>query len=603
MRLLQTTTLLMQDFPNDSAPAYVTLSHTWGSEEVTFEDFDHAEATQKAGYHKIKQFCEKAARHGHRWGWVDTCCIDKRSSSELTEAINSMFVWYKDAIECYAYLSDVVRTPTSSEGSPRDKTQVLASILSPAKWFTRGWTLQELIAPRKVVFFTRDWVEIGLRDSMSEVLAQITGIDESYLTGGDLANASIAKRMSWASGRTTTRPEDLAYCLFGLFDVNMPLLYGEGGKAFQRLQHEIMKTSDDESIFAWSISENNARSTADPTLSGLLAKSPADFARAGNIQPLTRPKSSEPFSTTNKGLRLQLPLLVDAADPHSYIGLLSCQYKNDFTGPVAVHLRRQPFMEDRFMRVASRPAFVFGADRAFSMHYRKPQSALSTIYVQDKQSASAEARQELHFQVLSVPSGFRITDGHPNWSWNEETHFLSAKQHNGLAKAVVQLEEEARMNRIVLMLAVRPGNVGQIGSATSFHLKLVHRDRDELLEDVCNSYRPGNRSWFVERGEAYLSGIIRQDQSKARLLATIEETIVLGLQVYQVVVKTEAVHDIPPDQRRTGFVQWIADIASNFCVWLLSIFEPSYDTDDKEVDDDLGQPLISGATVTEEEPG
>lgn len=238
MRLLNVDTLKLKEFQG-KPPEYAVLSHTWGSDEVTFEDMSFVDWPQKAGWEKILDCCKLCKQQGWEWVWIDTCCIDKSSSAELSEAINSMFTWYQQASICYAYLCDVVPDPMQSR----------AELFKAAKWHTRGWCLQEMLAPRSLIFLDEDWNEIGSRSSMSREVEEITGI--SPLDVAHFRSCSIAKRMSWASKRQTTRVEDQAYCLLGLFDINMPLLYGEGAKAFARLQHEIIKSSDDESIFAW----------------------------------------------------------------------------------------------------------------------------------------------------------------------------------------------------------------------------------------------------------------------------------------------------------------------------------------------------------------
>lgn len=148
-----------------------------------------------------------------------------------------MFRWYQDAALCYAYLSDV-------EAHAGSDSKVLHAQLSGARWFTRGWTLQELLAPRDMVLYSSDWNRVGTRSGLRDSLSEITGIEIKYLCGhASLETASLSKRMSWAARRKTSRTEDLAYCLLGIFDINMPLLYGEGKKAFHRLQEEIMKAN------------------------------------------------------------------------------------------------------------------------------------------------------------------------------------------------------------------------------------------------------------------------------------------------------------------------------------------------------------------------
>jgi hypothetical protein len=173
-----------------------------------------------------------------------SCCIDKTSSAELSEAINSMFRWYSRSKVCYAYLTDV-----SYDG--------FDDSLPKSRWFTRGWTLQELLAPSSVVFYSAEWTRIGDSEVLISVLRNVTRIDEGILSRTkSLDWVSVAEKMSWAATRETTRVEDMAYCLLGIFDINMPLLYGEGGRAFQRLQEEILRNSQDQSLFAWGLKED-----------------------------------------------------------------------------------------------------------------------------------------------------------------------------------------------------------------------------------------------------------------------------------------------------------------------------------------------------------
>jgi hypothetical protein len=222
----------------DDIPRYAILSHTWGPEEVTFKDMKKANGTTKAGFDKIR-FCGEQARYdGLQYFWVDTCCIDKSSSAELAEAINSMFRWYRDAAKCYVFLSDVPRadvdTTNQSQQLPWE------SALRTSRWFTRGWTLQELIAPTSVEFFSKNRKLLGDRKSLEQHICEITRIPSKALRGSPLAEFSLTERMSWAETRQTTREEDMAYSLLGMFDVYMPLIYGEGrANAVGRLQEAI----------------------------------------------------------------------------------------------------------------------------------------------------------------------------------------------------------------------------------------------------------------------------------------------------------------------------------------------------------------------------
>ncbi|KAF4635639.1 hypothetical protein G7Y89_g2458 [Cudoniella acicularis] len=200
------------------------------------------------GYKKLQMSANVAKSEGYNYIWIDTCCIDKSSSTELSEAINSMFQWYKDSAICYAFLSDVDKN---------DGTKI-----SQSRWFTRGWTLKELKAPGEIIFFASDWEPLGSKSDfrVQRIIEKRTRIPKSILQREHLTTVAAARRMSWAATRVTTRPEDIAYCLVGIFDGNMPLLYGEGKvKAFTRLQEEFLRISDDESIFAWQTTEVEAK--------------------------------------------------------------------------------------------------------------------------------------------------------------------------------------------------------------------------------------------------------------------------------------------------------------------------------------------------------
>lgn len=217
-------------FIGSQIPRYAILSHTWeiDDQEVAYNDLRAGEGRHKTGYRKI-QFCaEQARRDGLQYFWVDSCCIDKSSSAELTEAINSMYRWYQDAAKCYVYLSDV------SASGP------VLPAFKQSRWFTRGWTLQELLAPASVDFFVREGTSIGDKASLEAEISQITGIPAPVLQGRPLSELTVHERMLWVDGRQTTKPEDKAYSLLGIFGVHLPLIYGEGeANAFRRLEEEI----------------------------------------------------------------------------------------------------------------------------------------------------------------------------------------------------------------------------------------------------------------------------------------------------------------------------------------------------------------------------
>ncbi|KAI6003169.1 heterokaryon incompatibility protein-domain-containing protein [Pisolithus orientalis] len=236
---------------------YAVLSHRWGKEEVTYDEMTRLmevvepareEVKQRAGYQKIVKSCEWAMNDGYRWMWIDTCCIDKQKILELSVAIRSMYRWYSKSQKCYVYLNDVEDSnfPTEQDFSRFGKTN------GWPEWFSRGWTLQELIAPKQVKFFNKGWACIGDKESLADTLENITRIPVDVLKDGlQSRRRCVAQIMSWAADRKTERLEDRAYSLLGLFEVDIPLSYGEGEKAFWKLQLEIIKMRNDHSIFAW----------------------------------------------------------------------------------------------------------------------------------------------------------------------------------------------------------------------------------------------------------------------------------------------------------------------------------------------------------------
>jgi hypothetical protein len=246
MRLLERNSAgqlsLTKDLIGDDIPQYAILSHTWGAEEVTFGDLIDGTGKSKAGYDKIRFCAQQAANDGLQYFWVDTCCIDKSSSAELQEAINSMFRWYQNAAKCYVYLSDVsIRKRKASDWS---SDYTWESAFRSSRWFTRGWTLQELLAPGpdSVEFFSQEGDRLGDKRTLERQIYEITGIPVTALQGIPLSQFDVDDRLLWAESRQTTREEDKAYSLFGIFNVYMPLIYGEGRQnAFKRLQEEIDK--------------------------------------------------------------------------------------------------------------------------------------------------------------------------------------------------------------------------------------------------------------------------------------------------------------------------------------------------------------------------
>ena len=235
----------VKSFSEQNVPPYAILSHTWSSDErdeVKLQDIKDGTGSQKTGSQKLL-FCREQAKHdGLQYFWVDTCCIDQTNLVELSEAINSMFRWYKKAAKCYVYLLDV--SVNKKHGEAHMEWE---SAFRNSRWFTRGWTLQELLAPTVVEFYSRDGIRLGDKRSLEHQIAEITRIPIGALRGDKLSRFNIDKRFSWAESRRTTKEEDKAYCLLGVFDISLPLIYGEGqSKAMKRLQREIRESGSNE---------------------------------------------------------------------------------------------------------------------------------------------------------------------------------------------------------------------------------------------------------------------------------------------------------------------------------------------------------------------
>ena len=315
---------------------YAIFSHTWApddEQEISFDDIQSGNFSRTStGWRKIRHCRRQAAQDGLEYAWIDTCCIDKRSSAELQEAINSMFHWYSRSNVCYVFLTDVSKAELDLEElathenckhlKARDRgVKLIDNAFTRSLWFSRGWTLQELLAPKHVHFYDKDWQLLGNKRSLQCWISRAAGIDGDILRGDySLQQCSVAMRLSWAAGRETTRIEDRAYSLLGLFDVNMPMLYGEGQKAFMRLQEEIIKMNDDHSIFIWK------RDDIDPSHIGMLAPNLDAFKGKGehtyhNYFP------SEGFSLSNRGLSIKMPLIQYSLD--TYIAVLSCGLVSD----------------------------------------------------------------------------------------------------------------------------------------------------------------------------------------------------------------------------------------------------------------------------------
>ncbi|KAI6124333.1 hypothetical protein EDD17DRAFT_1610096 [Pisolithus thermaeus] len=324
MYLLNARTQQLEPFSD--LPPYAILSHAWQSGEAhRFHDIGTEGVRQQPGYDKVEACCALALRDGLDYVWVDTCCADANSTAAFDEALNSSYAWFQQAQVCYVYLHDV---------DSRERPDQEGSTFRQCKWFGRAWTLQELLAPRNVCFFAKDWKKIGTKAGLANVISSVTDIHIDALMHPErIPRFSVATRMSWAKGRKSSKPEDKVYALMGLFCVRLPIEYGQGEtETFMKLQHEIMRITDDQSILAWC----SAASASSPNTSSLLADSPDYFAECGDIHqiphdrwleyctkhfnPTTNPRPG--ISLTCRGLQATLP--VRSRRPGVLDALLAC---------------------------------------------------------------------------------------------------------------------------------------------------------------------------------------------------------------------------------------------------------------------------------------
>jgi hypothetical protein len=440
MHLLNAETRKLEQFPGGHIPPYAILSHTWGEKEVSMHDLiNDTNVESKERYIKIKHSCEQARVDGLEYVWIDTCCIDKTSSAELSEAINSMFNWYANAEKCYAYLADVwgIRDPSTPETTLReplyrpiadtkpdsryesDATACTAvritevalhedncnpsvpacicgitsandykKMFSQSRWFTRGWTLQELIAPTQVFFFDFHWNYIGNRNgSLLNAIANITGIDIRALQASKpsqshsqsishvITTFSVAQRMSWAAQRYTTKVEDQAYCLLGLLGVNMPLLYGEREKAFYRLQREILDSTTDHSILAWE--GGGIGVIAGHPFGNILAPSIRNFEGCGDIRRVhsevlgPNARTTGAMTLTPAGLQLSTRLAQFADCGKQYYDVvLNCERKGSL-----IALRAERRKVDDASTITHLELTPFLGTRLYSVHIAKARKA------------------------------------------------------------------------------------------------------------------------------------------------------------------------------------------------------------------------------------
>ncbi|KAH8684285.1 heterokaryon incompatibility protein-domain-containing protein [Tricladium varicosporioides] len=427
MRLLNVHTMKLEEYFGSQIPEYAILSHCWGAEEVTFQHINGYEWHDMPGATKIKYVSSYCKEQGFHYVWIDTCCIDKSSSAELSEAINSMYGWYEGSVVCYAYLEDVEYAPIMHVSASLENKY---KAIRKSRWFNRGWTLQELIAPKEISFFNRQWRYLGSKGGLSPLLSNITTIPEDVLVEPEKRrDFSVARKMTWAAKRQTTRIEDVAYSLLGIFDVNMPLLYGEGQKAFTRLQEEILKETDDQSLLAWGLigSFSLDRSIIS---TGVFANSPEAFLGSENVVPFPSKPGRQPQSMTNRGVRIEVPLSTNQHFPildKSPFAILDCHYKNDFSGAIGIPLISTRddsiFLRHPAIRGITYPALEFKDSKVHTIYISKRPPTASKSTERETcliRAPSAEDKRYNIFPVISSPG-----------RWDEKTKVLSMEYRHG----------------------------------------------------------------------------------------------------------------------------------------------------------------------------
>ena len=480
MRLINVETFKLEEFFDDTVPPYAILSHTWGNdnEEVSFRDIEEGKF-EKAGIRPIKLegCCKQAKKDSLRYAWIDTCCIDKTNSVELGEAINSMFQWYRHASICYTYLSDV-----PADDNPRNPR----SKFSSSRWFERGWTLQELLAPQKLCFYNSEWRYLGTKSEMSVMIEKITGIPRPFLLGiAELRDASVAQRMSWAARRVTKRKEDIAYSLLGIFGVVMPMIYGEGRQAFRRLQQEIIRESRDDSILAWGLNlmGSTSSNSTEVISEGVFAAAPSDFMSCGHIvsrEQYTTPINS--FDISGGSLRIYLPVFTTSGG--ETFGLLKCGPEDNTEQAVGIPLNiamsREP--SDEYIRPQGRYSVLLPT--------ATPEVLTKLIHIRKERHSKALAklnRKNWFYIKEGVETNLELIDVSPRARWHKDNAMVETTTEsdgNVMQRTLIRLRHEKEGCRdfvVVLEFEVQKTQM-------QARCHVMTSSRDTALENVAQKF-------------------------------------------------------------------------------------------------------------------
>lgn len=533
MRLLNVRTKKLRTFDDRDLPRYAILSHTWfedDSDEVTFAQIQNLRScSYTPGYRKVEFLCDQAKLDGYKYGWIDTCCIDKGNSTELGTALNSMFNWYRNAGICYAYLSDV--------GNNENIDSILKS-----RWWTRAWTLQEFLAARNVVFYSKDWTSLGTKSQHAHEIARSVGIDEKVLRDpSEIFHCSVAQRMSWAARREAKRVEDRAYSLLGIFAVNMPLLYGVGDSAFHRLQQEILRNTHDHSLFAWGykgtqLDWNVVRGTDIWTKAddlefstselGLFASSPDRFENCGDIVPCGMDTSCSEIRYYDGAIHLEMKVISCDGDKsfqverrsHLAIGLLSCRVQSNPGSLVGILLWSENY-NSRCTRLGTWLGVVALFGYTLRVHVKDATEArLRQLRIDAKnpstnlRSAEFSSRQAsivLENDLISAAGAYEVVGRAPSrWSWTpSESTFHLARSVREYDCLTIALYSRKLRHMLCVLIAGRFLRHSARMRVNLFSETIPEARIPDRLQEIrrCNS-KPSKRCDPVSEGKTKLNG-------------------------------------------------------------------------------------------------
>lgn len=433
--------------------------------------------------------------------WVDTCCIDKSSSAELSEAINSMFAWYRKAKICYVFLAD-----TSGRQS-----------VGGSRWFRRGWTLQELIAPGSMIFFDKTWAKIGTKADLLYELSETTSVSYEVLCHEfPLSSICVAQRLSWAANRDTTRVEDRAYCLLGILEINMTPLYGEGERAFYRLQEEIVRSTYDLSILAWSPTE-----PYDHDYCGFFAKSPQDFSGCSTMELVPGAALDEiEMSMSNKGLIVrayELALPFQDGRLCQYSLRLNC--KEPWSQTYSLYIAMRKTGPDVFVRTRLWSTKSFQPESGWFIEYNRRQFVLLTQIPKTQIPASIVSSSRFSQVEIRVPawvqqSGFGIET--PRAAWDAQDKAFIGKATMGNNWGIIPLHHG------VFLFCVWSGGTERRQQFRGYLLDRVSQEADHLWQHVVL------HGEMIERGGRPTSNMLefsRKDERRSIVIEALQKQV------------------------------------------------------------------------------